>query len=924
MPKKPESVLPQSLIATKLNPPQLDARLVSRKVLFDRLTGDSHRSVLSIVAAAGSGKSTLMAQLHRSFSDAGLRTCWLSLDADDDSPSSFATYFMSAFSVLEVPMARSQLALQRTNPVRDVEALFNSLIVQISAYADESAIFIDDFQHITDTRILRFLNRLIAHIPPTVRLIIASRVRLPLDLARQRVSGQLSEIEQDDLNFNAVQAADFLKRSHELELAPNDFAKLLDTTEGWPVGLQLAALALRRHRGPASELINKFSGRDKDLTSYLVESVLQSQPESVRKFLLLTAPLRRMSPELCNAASGHPNSGEMLAYLERSNLFVIALDRNGQWYRYHHLFAEFLQNELRRTDPEMFQMVCDRAVEWCEANGQTTEAIQYALEGSRNEKASDLIADYAPAVALTQGDHYTILDWMRRLPEAYHARRPEIFLSYAWTLAFSRDTHRAMELTDRVLLKLRDGESEWKVTDAQRHYFRLLARVIQAIAKACSDEIEDCMSRSLELRRQIPESEPFLISSICNCISYSYFARREYDNSARAAADGYLYGHRAGGDYATIWADFMHGLSDIELGRLRTAQEHARRAESNALTVGQEISYSAALAALVHAEIATQRCEFDKAKKFMEIGRSCIAQFGPVEPLLIAIRNEARILAWSGDIEAARKVLMQGQDTALSTGQPRLFLNLAVEEATLQLNVGNLTGALESVQRARLNDENNVLRGFEACRSLRDGLQFFEARMLIAEDKSAAALRLLGVLQQSSGAQTNGSMHLSVKAVKAIALWQSGRTAEAVRELDRALSSAAPEFHAYPLFSAGRGLLPVLYAIKERRPSTPLIGDLALKCKLEDWLIALLMGDKPNRSAVHSCAVESESASEALTSREVELLRLVEAGLANRQLADTLLISEATVKWHLHNIYSKIGVRNRTAAAARARGLMMI
>ena len=924
MPKKPEGALPQSLIATKLYPPQLDSRLVSRKVLFDGLIGDGHRSVLSIVAAAGSGKSTLMAQLHRVLSDSGLRTCWLSLDADDDSPSSFATYFMSAFSILEVPTARSQLALQRTNPVRDVEALFNSLIVQISAFRDESAIFIDDFQHITDARILSFLNRLITHIPPSVRLIIASRARLPLDLARPRVSGQLSEIEQDDLNFDAVQAADFLRRSHELELAPNDLATLLDTTEGWPVGLQLAALALRRHRGPASELIKKFSGRDKDLTSYLVESVLQSQPEGVRKFLLRTAPLRRMSPDLCHAASGHPNSGEMLAYLARSNLFVIALDRNGQWYRYHHLFAEFLQNELRRTDPEMFQLVCDKAVEWCEDNGQTTEAIQYALEGCRNEKASDLIADHAPSVALTQGDHYTILDWMRRLPEAYHARRPEIFLSYAWTLAFSRDTDRAIELTDRVLLKLRDGDSDWKVTDAERHYMRLLARVIQAIAKACSDQIEDCMSRSLELRRQIPESEPFLIAAICNAISYSYFARREYENSARAAADGYLYGHRAGGVYATIWADFLHGLADIELGRLRTSQEHARRAESNAQTEGPEVSYSAALAALVNAEIATQRCEFDKAKEFMEVGRSCMALFGPVEPLLIAIRNEARIHAWGGDIEPARRVLMQGQDTALSAGRPRLFLSLAIEEATLQLNVGNLAGALETAQRARLSDDKSALHAFDACRSLRDALQFLEARMLIAGDKAPAALRLLGLLQQSPGAQMHGSMHLSVKAVKAIALWQCGRIAEAVRELDRALSAAAPEFHAYPIFAAGRALLPVLRAIKERRSTSPVIGDLALKCNLEDWLLTLLSGEKPSRAEVHANAVESDGASEALTSREVELLKLVEAGLANRQLADALLISEATVKWHLHNIYGKIGVRNRMAAAARARGLMMI
>ncbi|WP_162932539.1 LuxR C-terminal-related transcriptional regulator [Solimonas sp. K1W22B-7] len=926
MSRKSTGALPESLITTKLNPPELDSRLISRKALVDRLlNGEARRTVISIVAAAGSGKSTLMAQLRQALRDGGVSTCWISLDADDDSPAAFATYFISALAALDMPVAQRELALQRANPARDFEVLFDNLIAQISALRGESAIFLDDFQHIRDERVLRFINKLIAHAPPSVRTIIASRARLPLDLARQRISGQLAEVEQDELNFDSTQAADFLLRSHELSLQPEDLATLLTTTEGWPTGLQLAALALRRHRGPASELINQFSGRDKDLTSYLVEAVLRSQPEAVRKFLLLTAPLRRMSPDLCQAASGHPNSAEMLAYLARSNLFVIALDRNEQWYRYHHLFAEFLQNELKRSNPEAFLQVCDHAAQWCEAQGQTTEAIQYALDGHRYEKASDLIADRAPMVSQAHGDHYTILDWMRRLPAPYHERRPEIGLSHAWSRAFSRDTDLAMALTDRVLQRLRDDNDGWRLSEAERHRLKLLARVIQAIAKACSDEIEECISRSQELRKQIPESEPFLIASICNCIGYSHFARREFESSARAAADAYLYGHRAGAAYATVWADFLHGVADVELGRLRTAQEHGHRAENVAGTEsGTAKSYSAALAALLNADISTQRCEFDQAKTYMETGRSFTALFGPLEPLLVAIRNDARIHAWRGDLDAARRVLMQGQDTALSTSQPRLFLNLAIEEVTLQLRAGDISGALQTAQRARLRDDSSSVRNADSSRGSRDALQLMEARLLLAEDNPEGALRCLNLLQNSPAAKAGGGVNLTQRTLKAVALWQSDRGAEAVRELDRALSLGTPELHTYPIASAGRALLPILQAIDQRRADTAAGGDLQAKRDMEGRLISLLTGEKPNRGGTHPDAVDPGISSEALTLREIELLRLVEAGLANRQLADALLISEATVKWHLHNIYSKIGVRNRTAAATRARELTLI
>jgi len=926
MPKHTGTSLPESLIATKFIPTEFDSRLVSRRQLFDGLVGkEGMHSVLTIVATAGSGKSTVMAELHRTLVDQGSKTCWLSLDADDDNPAAFAAYFVCALRSANPTLVPNELALLRGNQVPDFSRLFEQLVRRISNISAEFAIFFDDFQHISDPHILAFVNRLASHLPPGVRLVIASRSHLPLDLGRLRVRGQLVEIEQEALNFELSKAAELLQKVHGLDLSPSDLDALMETTEGWPTAIQLAALALRRYRGPARELIDSFSGRDRDLTSYLVESVLRSQPREVSDFLLMTAPLRRMSPDLCSAVTGQSESTEMLANIKRCNLFLIPLDRQGRWYRYHHLFGEFLQNELKRVSPQKYQTVCEKAAHWCEVSGYTTEAIQYSLDSGHYEKASDLIAEHALAVSQRNGDHYTIFDWMRRLPAIYQESRPEILLSHAWSLAFSHNSYQAMELTNRVLAKLRsEARDGWNISEDERARLRLVAQVTQTVAEATSDQLETCIARGTDLRTKIPENEPFLIAAISNSLGYSHFAKREFDKCASAAADAYLYGHRSGADYATGWADFLHGLADLELGKIRNAQEHSRRMSVTVLRGGAAQSYIAGLAALLNAEIATQRCEFDQAKIHLEEGKFFTEVFGPVEPILLAIRNQARQFAYAGDYGEARRILMKGQDLALKIDQSRLFLTLAVEEAVLRLNAGDAAGARETASRTRLQDDKNSFRRLDGVRGVRDALQLFEARLLVANSNAPAALRLLSLMQHSTGFDRSGSIGLTVIAVKATALWRCERHAEAIRELDRALTQAALEFQAYPIFNAGPELLPILRATAERRTGLAAIENIEARIRLEHCLISLLSGEKSAPEPAHSRAIDPAVPWEPLTDRETQLLRLVEAGLGNKQLSKELLISEATVKWHLHNVYTKIGVRSRTAATARARELRLI
>lgn len=911
--------LHDGLIASKLVPPPRDSRAISRGDFISKVLEELPRSrVIRIVAPAGSGKSSLMTELRHGFDQQNIPACWIGLDAEDNDPATFALYFISALDAIEPGFARDELTALGANPVRDFDSLFTRLRKRLSTRTSPGAIFLDDFQHLTDPRILRFFNRLLVHLPHDLSLIIASRHRQPLDLAKLLVAGRVTEIGQEDLNFDQAETELFLRRYHQLHLSGTDLRSLFESTEGWPTGVQLAALALRRHRGPASELIRTFSGRDRDLTSYLVESVIRAQPENVRAFLLRTSPLRRMCAELCEATTQQDDARSMLDYIGQANLFLIALDGEGQWYRYHHLFAEFLQNQFKTTDPAEYRDVCFRAAKWCEANGQPTEAIRYALDAAHFELAADLIARHAMRASLFRGDHYTVRDWMRILPAAFHTRRPEILLSHAWSCAFSRDTTHAMEISQQAIDALSvEDPIPWGLSEPERDRWLQWAFTVQAATKACSDDIDDCVTRATDLFSKVSQSDPFLIATLSNCLSYGYFALRKFERSREYALLAHEHGHRADAAYLSGWGDFLHGLIDVESGHLQAAISLGQRVkrDSRGLGLGQK-GYVAGLSALLDAEIAVQRCDFDRASAHIDVGRAFKEIFGPVEPQLVALRCEARLHAFQNRLDLAIQVLEEGQDAALREQHRRLYLSLAMEEASLKLTAGDITGAAATARRTRLLDPDGV--DDVLIQAQRNLVRLMDARFKLAYGDAKSAARILTSLQQARGAEIAGAFFLSVTTHRAIALWELGQKSDAVRQLDRALVDAAPEFHAYPIISAGRSLLPLMDYLSERRTEAPTHA-LEPLLALQGWLTSTLRGESgAQRSRRDAEATSTTPAVEPLTPREVDLVRLLHSGLSNQKIATALLLTVPTVKWHLHNVYGKLGVGTRGAAVATA------
>lgn len=913
-----------SLVSTKLFPPTWDERAVQRLGLFACGRDGRMPGLFSVVAAAGSGKSTLMSQLHRHMQGEGRATAWISLDQEDNDLASFSAYFVAALKDLRKEAGEAPDSLGSGVATGDPEALCEVLLSRATSVTAPSAIFLDDFQNISDRTVLRFMDRLIAHLPEHLCLVLASRTQPALELGRLRVSGRLREVDQDQLRFGPGEAAEFLKSVHGIELGVSDLTALMEATEGWAAGLQLAALALLRQRGPAGQLIREFSGRDRDLMSYLGEGVLNSQPAGVKRFLLWTGPLRRMCPELCQAVSEHPKCGEMLALLDRSKLFMVPLDRNGRWFRYHHLFGEFLRKSLQDSNPEQYQLVCERAALWCEANGLITEAIQYSLDIGQYQRAADMIADRAFNVAIKDGDHYTILDWMRRLPKAYHFQRPEIVLCHAWSLTFSRDPELGHSMASEVLECLAKGaESGWTLNEENLRLLQAVGGVVQAVGLAAQDRLDEGLDRALPLCEEQSGIHPAVIGAALCCVTYSLLIHGDLPGAVKSGVQAIRYGRRADSIYVTVWAHFLHGMALLELGEVQQAREDGKRAQAIAESGGDSRSFSISMAALLNAEVETTLGNFEAARDLMETGRTFALLFGPVEPLNCAFLNDARISARRGDMPAALSRLAEGREIAEKAGYDRLFIGLAIEEARLLLYEDRVQEAASLLSRLQLAERINAKSSSRRMGKMRTLFRLVEAEILCASGSWSESLNALSKLQYALGPGGPPRILMKLHCAKSIALWRLERWSEAMRELDKALAPAIKQQCFYPIIAFGSAIKPVLESIRHLRGGQGADQE-CLNANVMQRLLSLIGDGQLDVQSEEPAAPEPTAGADVLTGREIELLRMAERGLSNKKLAKQLLISEATVKWHMHNIYSKLGVENRTSAAARARELRFI
>jgi LuxR family maltose regulon positive regulatory protein len=403
---------------------------VPRPRLGELLAEGMGRKLTLISAPAGFGKTTLLSEWRMLHSESDWSVGWVSLDEGDDDLVRFLSYLVAALQTIEPEIGQDVLLLLRSPQPSPVETVMTALINDVAQIPQDFALILDDFHVITNEAIHHAVAFFLEHLPPQAHLVIASRTDPPFPLARLRARGQMTEINAADLRFTPEEAAAFLRGVMGLDLSGESVAALDEKIEGWIAGLQLAALSARG-REDASHLAEAFTGSNRHVFGYLAEEVLDQQPDDVQNFLLQTSVLERLSPPLCDAVTGRGDGQEMLERVEEANLFTVALDDAGHWYRYHHLFADALRRRLRQSNPELEPELHLRASEWYEREGFAKEAVRHALNADDSDRAALLMERHARTM-LARTEMTVLSGWISALPAEVVCSRPRLCLAHCW------------------------------------------------------------------------------------------------------------------------------------------------------------------------------------------------------------------------------------------------------------------------------------------------------------------------------------------------------------------------------------------------------------------------------------------------------------------------------------------------------------
>ncbi|UCG23222.1 MAG: helix-turn-helix transcriptional regulator, partial [Chloroflexota bacterium] len=574
----------QSLLSTKLNVPPARRLLVSRPRLLDLLNGGLEGKLTLLSAPAGFGKTTLLAEWA---AQSPVLMAWVSLDEGDNDPERFLSYLLSAVETIIPGLGLGQLGLamrQSAQPL-PLKSLLTTLVNGIADNGQPLAIVLDDYHLIQDDQVHDIIAFLIGYLPPNAHLVVASRADLPLPLARLRARGQLTEIRADDLRFTAGETSTFLKEMMGLELDPEDVTILDSRTEGWITGLQLAALSLQRTDQP-DQIIAGVSGAHRFILDYLAEEVLAGQPEDVRSFLLQTSILKRLSGPLCAAVTGQPEAQAMLADLEARDLFVFALDDHRQWYRYHHLFAGFLQEQLALRQSESIVELHRRAIAWYRSEGIVSEAIEHALIIDDYDLAAELVEGEGRRL-LVSGEISTITRWSAALPDEVIEKRPRLELTLAWAqlmhdpIAF---WHHYPARIETLVEQLTDGMADLVRATAEsapgsprRLLLAELAMQQAFLVRASGD-----LTRTAELFEAaidaLPDSEAFLRGFATAGLGSVYVRLGDVRKAELAFAEAEIDGRIADSPFGQVICIALQAAMMTEQGKLLDAAATYRRA----------------------------------------------------------------------------------------------------------------------------------------------------------------------------------------------------------------------------------------------------------------------------------------------------------------------------------------------------------
>ena len=897
-----------SLLSTKIHIPPLRPNSISRPRLTERLLAGPKRpgSTVLLSGPAGFGKTTLLSEFVVEYQRP---VAWVSLDEADNDPIRFWTYLIAACQSIQHDIGESAWALLQTPQQLPDETIPTVLINDIHRSETDFVLVLDDFHTIQNQSIHKALSFLLDHIPDNLHLVLSTRVDPPWPLARLRARNQLIEIRAADLRFTTEEAGLFLNQVMGLNVSTEDVAALEARTEGWIASLQLAAISMRERKDVA-DFIEAFTGSHVYVAEYLIEEVLGHQLEEVKTFLLQTSILERLHASLCEAVSQRPDSQTMLKNLYQANLFLLPLDEEGQWFRYHHLFADLLRARLQQTvSTEEIAVLHHRAAIWYEQHEFIAEAVHHRLAARDFNEAAHLIGQSANQM-VTRGELATLMEWIKALPADVIPLHPQIIMAKVWALTLVGAVREVEPLLHLAEAQIEAGGK----APVTRELAGFAAAIRAFFAMMAGDH-----PRALELAERaellLPESSVHARWLLPYTLGAAYRGQGQYEKAVEAFARqvqmGELYNN------LIVWGTGITGIAIVRRlqGRLRETADTCLQGLQRLLERGASQFGSLAKLEVPLVEVLCEKNNLEEARQRFTGVIARMQSWTMPTDWLHAFLALMQLQHAQGDLRGAFETLHTAKDLkAKHTVIQNLARSVDLYEIRLYLETGEIAEA------DRLMDMLNPGTGLSV--ESREQERIMLARLRLTQGKPDEAEQILSPLIKDAEAGEGEYALIEMLALQVCVLNAKSDNEAAVEILLRALTLAEPEGFVRIFVDEGERMQQLLVAVLHKMETASRQASQPSKTYIVNLLDAF-PGTPKSQVSPHS-GDKVTGLVEQLTPRELEVLQLIAAGDSNQTIANKLVITLSAVKKHTGNIFGKLNVNSRTQAIARARQLGLL
>jgi LuxR family maltose regulon positive regulatory protein len=874
------------LLTTKLYVPPVRAKLVPRPRLTKKLDAGLDQKLTLVSAAAGFGKTTLVAEWLR---EVERPTTWLSLDEGDNDTGQFVTYLIAALQTIDESIGRVAKGLLTTPQLPPIQSLVTLIVNDIAALPQPFVLVLDEYDAIHAEAIHEAVAFLIEHLPSTMHLILLTRQDPPVHLSRLRVRHQVAEISEDDLRFTADEAGDFLRQVLGLDLDPNVIDALQVRTEGWIAGLQLAALSIEgRPSDRVAEFAARFGGSHRHVIDYLADEVLARQSAEIRSFLCQTSILDRLTASLCDVVTGRSDSRELLSELDRSNLFLIPLDDEREWYRYHRLFADFLRAESGAADQAELHA---RASRWFAAHNLMPEAVRHSLASRDVAEAARVIA-LASTEAFRSGSFATLQGWLDALPDETVRGNGDLATFRGYVLFFAGQPTQAtayVEAAERAMAIDATPSSRGRLLSLRAH-LAISTGALDASARFSRDALDLLDAGDTTIR-----------SLVLNLLGQVMEAKGDVVAAAKIYREGAPTDWRGGEQIGAlvILTNLVFALN--ELGRRREAVATCRRLANEDANPPRPLDPVTQGLVLAWSLLSYEANQLEQAREQATRAIDLAEKANITDGVLLGRLVLGRVHLACGELDMARKVAQKGRDYTAGLdvykGKVEWFAAL---EAQVSLVEGDLAAVARWAEGAGFSPTDTPHPWDEIT-------YFMYVRLLIAQNRLEDAQQLLDRMERSASQGERRRKLITIALLQALVNLSAGHPKWAIARLANALNLAAPEGYRRAFLDEGTAIVDLLPQVRHLAPGF-----------VAEILSAATAGGTDQAAARSTALVEP------LSERERDVLRLMAAGRSNPEIAELLYLSPNTVKWHAKNLFGKLHVSNRVEAVTRAQELELL